>query len=720
MNNFKLNLVSFLILIIGLNTPLSSKSIDLNNLLSVPIGTRYQCFAATDCKEYDIDLYAIAESCNSPVNLRWTYIIRNVNTEEIIQYSYNYSPEPESGTKAGNILDNLDETIEANLHIIDTLSIGTYKVSWTLIDHLGNISHKDQYFDIVDNVAPTADIVQSAHTFQLEGEIKAITFDRGLTFENVVSSFDDCSDELFFTYSPVLPNINDEPLKWALQYAQYGKNLFDPETGNISTYQNYLNGDADAWYPGQNTSGRTIARWCKYNEDCDNFINQKIYVWDKFAMNDDCDDNNYNYGESILNIECDCYNYKLSGYVTGHHTDLPLANIIVEVDNGAFVQQTNTDTNGYYEFHIRSGEFLIESYKNSDYINGITTLDIIHIQKFLLAIKDITDPYKLISAEVNRDGTISAADILDLRKLILGVTDTLRHNSWIGIPKDYVIVDSTKAFQNIEEFPKNKIIINEGNKEFNFSAIKIGDLNYSADVLKSRDFDIKSFVVYDQQIESGQVITIPFFAKDFQDVYGLQLKLDFKGLEFIDISSERFNIDFSKYHVNGNNLTLSLTDPNGKDIDDNEIVFKIVFRSKTNDKLNNLINMDQELFNQELYSGIDLSIKNLILEFRGDPKDNKFSLEQNAPNPFTNSTKINFTLPEKSEYSLLLYDITGKLIHHFSGIGKTGENTFYLKNVNCLNDFISKDNSAKVLIYQLKSSNFVSHKKMIWVNQDHF
>lgn len=716
MKNFKLNIVVCLILIVGNHTPLSSKAFDLDNSLPVPIDTRYQCFTATDCKEYDINLYAVAESCNSPVNLTWKYIIRNANTEKVIQYSYNYVPEPLSGTKAGNILDNLNETIEANLHIIDSLSLGTYRVSWTLIDNLGNISHKDQYFDIVDNEPPTADIVQSAHTFQLEGEIKAITFDKGFTFEDVISSFDNCSDELYFTYSPVLPNINDDPLKWAIQYTQYGKYLFDPITGNISTYQDYLNGEADAWYPSQNTSGRTLARWCKYNVDCDNFINQKIYVWDKFAMNDDCDGNNFNYGEVKLNIECDCYNYKLSGYVTGYRNDLPLANMIVEVDNDAYVQKTKTDTNGYYEFHIRSGEFLIEAYKNSDYINGITTLDIIHIQKYLLAIKDITDPYKLISAEVNRDETISAADILDLRKLILGVTDTLRNNSWLGIPKDYVYEDPKTAFQDIEQFPKNKIIINENNLEYNYSAIKIGDLNFSADVLKSRDYNTKSFVVYNQEVESDKIITIPFYSKDLQDVYGFQLKLNFDGLKFIDISSNSFNINSNKYYINGNNLTLSLTDPNGKDIDDDEVLFEIVFRSKVNDKLSNLINITQEIFNNELYTGIDLSISNLDLEFRDYPNDNKFGLEQNVPNPFTNYTNINFTLPEKSDYSLLLYDITGKLVHHFSGIGNAGKNTFQLNKENCNNNFFTKDNSVKVLIYKLQTISFVSHKKMIWIN----
>ena len=39
-----------------------------------------------------------------------------------------------------------------------------------------------------------------------------------------------------------------------------------------------------------------------------------------------------------------------------------------------------------------------------------------------------------------------------------------------------------------------------------------------------------------------------------------------------------------------------------------------------------------------------------------------FSLSQNYPNPFNPSTTINFSLPQKSDVKLVVYDILGKEI----------------------------------------------------------
>lgn len=714
MNSFKLYLVLLLILLVGFSTRLSSESIGLDNILPVSIGTRYQCFSAENCQEDDINLMAVAESCNSAVNLQWKYIIRNVATEEIIQYSYNYMPEPNSGIKAGNILDELDETIEARLHIIEALEIGNYKVSWTLIDHLGNISQRDHYFDVVDNEAPIPNIIQIANESYFQEGLTAISFDRGMAFEGLISSFDNCSDKIYFSYSPILPNILYETEKWEKQLSEYGKYFFDPNNGNISTEVAYLEGTADAWIPDQNTSQRTYSGWCNYYFNCSNSSTIKIYVWDNFANIDDCDDNNYSYGEVYLSIDCECDSTKLSGFVTGHQNYLPLQKMTMKIDNGEIYYQTETDTNGYYEFDLLPDEYYIEAYKNSDYINGITTLDIIHIQKYLLGIKNITDPLKLISADVNSDNSISASDILDLRKLILGVTDTLRNNSWIGIPRDYIFENPEKAFQEVDEIKNNIVFTNGDDFEFNFSAIKIGDLNYSADAVNSRDYEIMSLILDNQEIEKGKLIKVPFYAKDFKDVYGIQLNLSFTNLEFIDVEPHILNINYSNYHVKGNNLTLSWNNPIGVSLDNNEVLFEISFESRSDGKLNHLLSLNSESIKPEIYAGNDLKINNLKLEFRNNPKE--YTLHQNEPNPFHQLTTIKFNLPQDDIYDLTIFDITGKIILQYRGIGKEGENRFAFDKTKPSTNHIFSSTKSTILFYKLQSGSFVSIKKMISYN----
>jgi hypothetical protein len=83
-----------------------------------------------------------------------------------------------------------------------------------------------------------------------------------------------------------------------------------------------------------------------------------------------------------------------------------------------------------------------------------------------------------------------------------------------------------------------------------------------------------------------------------------------------------------------------------------------------------------------------------------------FSLEQNYPNPFNPSTKIQFTLAEKSFVKLVVYNTIGKVI------------------VSLVNDVIPAGShevnfdasglSSGVYFYTLKTgNNFVQTKKMI-------
>lgn len=51
---------------------------------------------------------------------------------------------------------------------------------------------------------------------------------------------------------------------------------------------------------------------------------------------------------------------------------------------------------------------------------GVTTLDILFIQKHLLGIQLFTEPAQHIAADVNRDGQITGQDIIQIRRLLLG------------------------------------------------------------------------------------------------------------------------------------------------------------------------------------------------------------------------------------------------------------------------------------------------------------
>jgi len=84
---------------------------------------------------------------------------------------------------------------------------------------------------------------------------------------------------------------------------------------------------------------------------------------------------------------------------------------------------------------------------------------------------------------------------------------------------------------------------------------------------------------------------------------------------------------------------------------------------------------------------------------------NEFNLEQNYPNPFNPSTKINYTIAERSNVTLKVFDVLGNevavLVNSNQGAGSY--------NIN----FDASNLASGLYIYTLKTGNFASSKKMM-------
>ncbi len=87
----------------------------------------------------------------------------------------------------------------------------------------------------------------------------------------------------------------------------------------------------------------------------------------------------------------------------------------------------------------------------------------------------------------------------------------------------------------------------------------------------------------------------------------------------------------------------------------------------------------------------------------------KFTISQNYPNPFNPSTKIDFTLPEDANVSIIIYDITGKEV--LKVVNENLKAGYYTKELNLSNQ------SSGVYFYRIISTSgtekFTDTKKMI-------
>lgn len=148
-----------------------------------------------------------------------------------------------------------------------------------------------------------------------------------------------------------------------------------------------------------------------------------------------------------------------------------------------------SDANGNFFFSYALpyyASYELTPTKNDNPLNGVTTLDLAKISRHILGTELLDNPYKIIAADVNRSGTVTSFDVVELRKLILGIYDSLPNNTaWRFVPQNFVFPDPTNPFA--VPFPEKiteKDIITDARNN-NFVAIKIGDVNGSATPGKS-------------------------------------------------------------------------------------------------------------------------------------------------------------------------------------------------------------------------------------------
>ncbi|MBK8955831.1 MAG: T9SS type A sorting domain-containing protein [Saprospiraceae bacterium] len=383
-------------------------------------------------------------------------------------------------------------------------------------------------------------------------------------------------------------------------------------------------------------------------------------------------------------------------------------------------KQMTTSTNGRYLFgdldYGFSKEYVVKPSRNDDHANGVTTADIVKIQRHILGIEDLNSPYKLIAADVNLSKSVTASDISDIRKLILGVTNAFtKCESWTFVPTTYVFPNPIAPW----DAPRQAVVPLPTATEFieNFLAVKMGDVNNSARGKNlagssTRSNGVLNLVIEDHQTVPGELYRLEFRSSNFQNISGYQftLKYDQKALVFEGVEAGVLAVDASHFGSNRTNEGLLTTSWNHKtsySADSDDILFTVVFRAATEAKISGLVAINSAITHAEAYDA-SLNIKDVQLGVRterGIEETAVFELNQNSPNPFTKETVIKFTLPQDGLATLSIYDVAGKVLRVYEIKG--------VKGLNSINIDRNDINASGVLYYQLDADSHTATKRMV-------
>lgn len=152
---------------------------------------------------------------------------------------------------------------------------------------------------------------------------------------------------------------------------------------------------------------------------------------------------------------------------------------------GASTQNINNQANGDYELlDLELGEtYTITPFRNDNPKAGVNIIDLVLIKSHILELGEPLDTYGIIAGDVDQNGSLNTFDMVLIQKLILDFdTEFSNSNSWRFVPADYVFQDPLDPLD--EPFPESitydPILASFENQ--NFIAIKVGDVNHSANV----------------------------------------------------------------------------------------------------------------------------------------------------------------------------------------------------------------------------------------------
>ncbi len=385
--------------------------------------------------------------------------------------------------------------------------------------------------------------------------------------------------------------------------------------------------------------------------------------------------------------------------------------------SGKMVMNMNTTSDGKYEFKgLEKGyDYSVTPILDANPLNGVSTFDLVLMQKHILGIQPLDSPYKMIAADINNSKSISTLDLILLRKLILNLdTKFTANTSWRFVDAAYRFPNPSNPWS--EGFPEIASINNLTSKvNSDFVAVKIGDVNGNASptyaaATEPRKAGKLELSTEEQRIEGTQDYRVDIRAKDLKTIEGYQftLEMDRNKVDLVDIDygvakAENFGI-FQREGI----ITTSWN-RKGNTENDDAILFTLHLQGKGAAKLSEALTISSRYTANEAYNegGDYLSVamsytKPVVISDQPE-------LLQNTPNPFSDQTQIGFYLPQATEGSLTIRDAKGSIVYRLKADYNKGWNQVTIKQ--------SDLKASGVLYYTLETPDFTGTKKMVLMNK---
>ena len=406
----------------------------------------------------------------------------------------------------------------------------------------------------------------------------------------------------------------------------------------------------------------------------------------------------YNGCDSIINIvNIVITNNSISGGIY-HPTKgyiIPNVSVLMSGSN-----TMNTSGTGSYNFNClnigSSGTIRLSKNNDVNKSNGVTALDIALTQSHILGKTLFNTAFKLIAADVNGDGKVTALDIVYMKRLILGIDSTFTNNT-NGQKRLWTFLDSSNYSGNNTAitFPiKDSISFTSLNATLTnqtFVGCKLGDVNQDWNPAIPRPMvnnvnavELSYPSVRPDRASDGYV-HIPVKVKNFKDMVGMQFTISFDPtmLQWQGMGNNPLEIETGTNHAEEGSISFLWVDQhnNIKTLEDSSVIMELVF--KTIKPLNNAtLDLNGSITAIVAYDK-DYSLHNVVMnrvENSQPLQEERWSV---APNPTEDGVMhVQMNLKDNKIIVFRLTDNAGRILLVKQVEGVKGSNNIILKEGN--------------------------------------
>ena len=362
----------------------------------------------------------------------------------------------------------------------------------------------------------------------------------------------------------------------------------------------------------------------------------------------------------------------------------------VKLDGGVTEGTFMTSNDGDYRFEglEKFNDYTLLPEKDNNYLSGVSTLDLVLMQRHILGVERLNSPYKLIAADVNRSNSISVSDLSELRKLILGIQTKFSNNtSWRFIDASYQFEDKNKPWNYVQSMAYSDLSQSMSNSDF--IGMKIGDVNNDAFNVTSPTTQSRSaqdYILYteDAEVKKGNIVSVPLKLENSDEPIAIQFTLELsEDVEYIGIESADFQA-FDSENVGyveregRKYITVSYFDLYGINTSGGNTLFNVICKAKKDGSIGRLLKMSNDITTSEI---VDHELQKRSLSFVVREIEDDFGTlfgSQNEPNPFINETIVFVGLDEPSTVQISLFTADGRLLFESSDYYSKGSHQISL------------------------------------------